>query len=201
MTDSTATPPFSMVPLEVSPSSKASLPPSDLSAFAFRTLFDAEFRYVWNTLRYLGVRPSDVQDVGQEVFLTVHKKLTLGEVPRTPRSWLFALCHHAASNYRQLARHRRLAPEDEALDAADPTKNAEAHLVSHQESARVARILDALDLDRRAVLVSHDMDGLPMPEVALALGIPLNTAYSRLRLARRDFVAAARRAGMGGGAS
>jgi len=40
------------------------------------------------------------------------------------------------------------------------------------------------------------MDGIPMPEVAEALGVPLNTAYSRLRLARRDFQAAARRSGL-----
>src|ERR1700722_6412017 len=144
-----------------SPVQTATKATPDLSAFAFRALFDAEFRYVWNTLRYLGVRPSDVEDVGQEVFLTVHRKLREGEVPRNPRSWLFALCYHAASNSRQLARHRREAPEDEALEAPDSTKNAEAHLVSHQESARVATILDALDLDRRTVLVSHDMDGLP----------------------------------------
>jgi RNA polymerase sigma-70 factor (ECF subfamily) len=186
---------------QVSPSPSAPLPASaELSAFAFRALFDAEFRYVWNTLRYLGVRPADVQDVGQEVFLTVHKKLSAGEIPRSTRSWLFALCYHAASNYRQLARHRREAPTDEAPDAADSAKDIEAHLAKHQESARVAAVLDALDLDRRTVLVSHDMDEIPMPEIAEALGIPLNTAYSRLRLARRDFATAARRKGLERGA-
>jgi RNA polymerase sigma-70 factor (ECF subfamily) len=169
---------------------------AELSAFAFREFFDAEFRYVWNTLRYLGVRPADVQDIGQDVFLTVHRKLSAGEIPRSKRSWLFTLCYHAASNYRQLARHRREAPTEEAPDAPDSGKDVEAHLAAHQESARVAEVLDALDLDRRTVLVSHDMDEIPIPEIADALGIPLNTAYSRLRLARRDFVTAARRMGL-----
>jgi len=168
----------------------------DLSAFAFRALFDSEFRYVWNTLRYLGVRPADVQDVGQEVFLTVHRLLSGGEVPRKTRPWLFAFCHNAASNYRQQARHRREAPSEDAPDPPDSAKGAEARVAAREESARVAEILDALDLDRRAVLVSHDMDEIAMPDVADALGIPLNTAYSRLRLARRDFLAAARRRGL-----
>jgi RNA polymerase sigma-70 factor (ECF subfamily) len=159
-------------------------------------LFDAEFRYVWNTLRYLGVQPADVQDLGQEVFLTVHRLLARGEVPKTTRSWLFALCHNAASNYRRLARHRREVPSDAAPDAADSSKSLEADLSSKEEWARVAAILDALDFDRRTILVSHDMDEIPMPEVAAALGVPLNTAYSRLRLARRDFQAAARRSGL-----
>lgn len=171
-------------------------PPIDLVGLAFRALFDGEFRYVWNTLRYLGVRPDDVQDIGQEVFLTVHRLLSAGEVPQRTRSWLFALCHNAASNYRQLARHRREVTTDQVPDAPDSSKNLEARLTSHERWAQVANILDALDFERRAVLVSHDMDGIPMPEVAEALGVPLNTAYSRLRLARRDFQAAARRSGL-----
>jgi RNA polymerase sigma-70 factor, ECF subfamily len=185
-----------MVTTAVHPSAPRAEPGGDLSAFAFRALFDAEFRYVWNTLRYLGVKPGDVQDIGQEVFLTVHRKLHEGEVPRSTRAWLFTLCFHAASNYRKLARHRRETPDEDVPDAPDPSKNAEAHLAARQESARVAALLDALDFERRSVLVSHDMDGLAMPEIASALGIPLNTAYSRLRLARRDFIAAARRVGI-----
>ncbi|HEX2671205.1 MAG TPA: sigma-70 region 4 domain-containing protein [Polyangiaceae bacterium] len=39
----------------------------------------------------------------------------------------------------------------------------------------------------------HEIDGCPIPEVADALGIPLNTAYSRLRLARQDFADGLRR--------
>ena len=53
--------------------------------------------------------------------------------------------------------------------------------------------LETLDLERRAVIVMHDWDGEPMPEVARALGIPLNTAYSRLRLARQDLGVAVKR--------
>jgi RNA polymerase sigma-70 factor (ECF subfamily) len=53
--------------------------------------------------------------------------------------------------------------------------------------------LDALDLDRRAVLVAHDFDGTTGPEIAEALGIPLKTMYYRLRTGREQFVAAVRR--------
>ena len=53
--------------------------------------------------------------------------------------------------------------------------------------------LDTLDLDRRAIITMHDLYGHPIPEVATALAIPLNTAYSRLRLARQDFLAAVAR--------
>jgi RNA polymerase sigma-70 factor (ECF subfamily) len=59
--------------------------------------------------------------------------------------------------------------------------------------------LDRLDFDRRVVLVMHDLDEISVPEIAAMLEIPLNTAYSRLRLARVDVVAAVRRRGERGG--
>jgi RNA polymerase sigma-70 factor (ECF subfamily) len=53
--------------------------------------------------------------------------------------------------------------------------------------------MESMPLERRAVFVMHEIDGLPVPEVAQALAVPLNTAYSRLRLARRDFATAIER--------
>ena len=49
------------------------------------------------------------------------------------------------------------------------------------------RALEHIPIERRGVFVMHDIDGIAAPEIAVALEIPLNTAYSRLRLARRDF--------------
>ena len=59
--------------------------------------------------------------------------------------------------------------------------------------AVLMKALDALDLDRRAVFVMHELDEIPVPEIASTLDIPLNTAYSRLRLARADAAAAIQR--------
>ena len=60
--------------------------------------------------------------------------------------------------------------------------------VARAQGLRLATMaIETLDFDKRAVFVPHEIDGLAMPDIAEALGIPLNTAYSRLRLARRDF--------------
>jgi RNA polymerase sigma-70 factor (ECF subfamily) len=48
-------------------------------------------------------------------------------------------------------------------------------------------VLDALDFEKRSIIVMHDVDGMPVPEIAKLLEVPLNTAYSRLRLARAAF--------------
>lgn len=44
-----------------------------------------------------------------------------------------------------------------------------------------------MDDDRRNALIMHDMDGLSAPEIAEALGVPLNTIYSRVRRGREEF--------------
>ena len=161
---------------------------------AFRAIFETELKYVWNTLRYLGVRSDDLRDVAQEVFLTVFQRFDDYDPSRSVRTWLFVIAYHAASNYRRLARHHRevLGSESEPA-AADP--NVEQLVAAREQSERLIQMLDQIDLDKRAVLVMHDMDGIAMPEIAASLSIPLNTAYSRLRLARGELQERAQRCG------
>ena len=52
---------------------------------------------------------------------------------------------------------------------------------------------DAIDVGRRAVLVLHEIEEMTAPEIAESLSLPINTVYSRLRLARQEFAAAAAR--------
>jgi len=60
---------------------------------------------------------------------------------------------------------------------------ADETLAARQATDLVLAALEVLDDDRRSLFVLHELDGVSMPEVAAALSIPLNTAYSRLRLA------------------
>ena len=57
----------------------------------------------------------------------------------------------------------------------------------------LAARLERIPLARRAVLVMHDIDDVPVEDVAAALAIPRFTVYSRLRKARRELEAAVRR--------
>ena len=59
-------------------------------------------------------------------------------------------------------------------------------------AAQAARTLDrflaTLDEDRRAVFVLAELEGLSAPEIGEAVGVGINTVYSRLRVARQRFV-------------
>jgi RNA polymerase sigma-70 factor, ECF subfamily len=158
----------------------------------FRAVFDAEHGYVWNTLRRLGVREADLKDQCQEVFMVIHGLLPDYDPSRPLRPWLFGIAYRIALRHRSLARHRREAFE-EVEDRADAAPRADEQIEAAQRRALVLEAIDEIDLPKRAVFVMTEIDGATMPEIADALAIPLNTAYSRLRLARGEFAEAIQR--------
>ena len=159
----------------------------------FADLFDAHFGWVWSTLRRFGVSEGDAPDVAQEVFVIVHSLLGDYDPARPMRPWLFGIAHRVAGRWRALARHRRELPMDRPFDAPDPSAAADEALEACEARDLVLRALDTIEPPRRAVLMMNLLEEQPMPEVAQALGIPVNTAYSRLRLAREDFAKAVHR--------
>jgi RNA polymerase sigma-70 factor (ECF subfamily) len=158
----------------------------------FRALFEEHFGYVWNSLRHFGVHSNDLEDLSHEVFLRVHERLDECDASRPLRPWLFAFAYRVAAAHRRLARHR-LEVASETIDIPAHVVRADDALIVREDRELALRALDCVELERRAVFVLHEVDGVGIPGVASALGIPVNTAYSRLRLARQEFDAAVRR--------
>lgn len=159
----------------------------------FRALFDREFSYVWRSLRRLGVREGDCDDVANEVFVRVHQRFADYDPTRPARPWLFAFCARLASDYRRLARHRREAALESDSKLGVASGGPEDSVLRREESSLLLEALDALDDDRRQVFVLHELEERPIPEVAVMLGINQATAYTRLRAAKQLFTEAARR--------
>jgi len=143
-------------------------------------------------LRRLGVPERDVEDVAHDMFVIVHQRLADFDATRPVRPWLFGIAFRVASDRRRKASVQRESLDVQLLEPSVPAE-AERGLVENERRAFVRRALECVELDRRAVLVLHEIDGVPIPRVAESLGIPLNTAYSRLRLAREEFRAAVKR--------
>ena len=166
------------------------LPPLNAATAAiapnFAIVFSEQLRYLWNTLRRLGIHEGDLEDIAHEVMLRVHAQLPQQDPEHPIRPWLFGLALGAAANYRRLARHRielHAAPPE----ARAPELAADEDLIARERRALVQQALHQVPLQHRAVLILHDMDETSVPEIAAALGIGLNTAYSRLRLGREAF--------------
>ena len=148
---------------------------------SFAEVFRDHARYLWRALLGLGVRPGDVDDVCQEVFLIVHRRLPEFD-GHALRSWLYAICLRVASEYRRSARVRRELSVEQVPDSEAPAGQFGA-VLNRQLSERLLATLDRLDDDKRAAFVLYEIEELALKEVAAALGCPLQTAYSRLTAA------------------
>lgn len=158
----------------------------------FSTLYRCEFSYVWKTLRRLGAPARDLEDLAHDVFVVVHRHLGDYDSTRPLRPWLFGIAMRVLADFRRVLRNQCEIPA-EVDDAVDAGPSPDAHLAESEARAMLMKALAGLDLDRRAVFVMHELDEVAAPEIAAALGVPLNTIYSRLRLARADVAASIRR--------
>lgn len=155
---------------------------------AFRALYEAHSAFVWRNLRRLGVADSDVEDKLQEVFVVAHRRWEeFVDRGFGARAWLFQIALRVASDAR---RHKRRHPVDPDGGAAQDRQSIEppqtAAIDKQQRLDLLDRALAAIHMTRRAVLVLHEIEQMTAPEIARALDIPLNTVYSRLRLARLE---------------
>jgi len=154
---------------------------------AFRALYNGHVRDVMRAARRLGLPPSEVEDVAQEVFTTAFREIGAVQ-PGSLSGWLFRL----ASN-RVHDRHRRrrvreafarlFSSAQERQERSDPERD----LLRRDAEARVARILERLSQKKRDVFVLFEIEGVPGDEIGRRLGVPVDTVWTRLHHARRDF--------------
>lgn len=176
---------LSATPIEPPRTATTPRPDPRVDATDFAALFREHAPFAWRCLRRLGVAEADADDVCQEVFLIVHKKLAELDPTRSPRAWIYGICVRKAADHRRLAHKQRERPEAEAPDAEAQGSGPDSSLDRRRALARLDRALDALDEPKRAAFVLYEIEGLSLQEVATACDCPLQTVYSRLAAARQ----------------
>jgi RNA polymerase sigma-70 factor (ECF subfamily) len=147
-----------------------------------RQLFELYAGFVLRVVQRMGVSAADAEDVTQEVFVIVHRRVAELRQHEAVRSWLFGIARRVVANHVRKARRRNqhAAGDEPTQHADDPSEQLQAA----RDRARLDRALSRLDEDKRNVFVLFELEGLEMREVAQIVGCPVNTAYSRLYAAR-----------------
>jgi RNA polymerase sigma-70 factor (ECF subfamily) len=160
-----------------------------------RGLIDAQYDFIWRSLRRLGVADGDVDDAAQQVFVIAARKLAAIRVDRE-RSFLFQTALRVAADCRRTCRRRREVAEDQLEHRdhwPDPAPAPDDMVDLRRARARLAEILEEMPLDVRAVFVLFELDEMTMAEISSLLDLPEGTVASRLRRARIQFREAAAR--------
>lgn len=141
--------------------------------------------FVWRVVRRFGIDDASAEDVVHEVFLVARRKLPEYEGRGAPTSWLYGIARGVCANVRRSTdRSRRRL---ELVPSPTPAATPEDMLDHRGAHALVLEFLDSLPAAQRRVFELADVEGMRGPEVADALGQPINSVYSRLRLARARF--------------
>jgi RNA polymerase sigma-70 factor (ECF subfamily) len=140
----------------------------------------------------MGVRGSDADDVVQEIFVIVFRRLPEFEGRAQLKTWIFGIMVHVVQHHFRT--HAR-KPGDRATEKGTEFQN----LVANQdrgparelERTEALRVLDQLLLElddaKRVVFVLAEIEQMTLAEIAQALAANVNTVSTRLRAARRDF--------------
>mgnify|MGYP000644438251 FL=1 len=155
----------------------------------FHALYRGEFAFVWAAARRLGVPAAAIEDAVQDVFVTAYRRGEQLRFEVSARAWLYGVIRRVASRYHRGASRtaRRLAA---LREHSEPPREAPQERLA--ESERVDKLLARLGPRTRAAWEMADVLGMTGPEIASELGLPLNTVYSRVRLAREQLQAALR---------
>ena len=177
--------------------SVATRPEADSREYTFRAMYEAHVDFVWRNLRRLGVTEADVDDRTQEVFVVAHRRFTeFVDRGHGPRAWLFQIVLRVASDARRHTRRHPEVPDGGlAMDRVSVEPQQTEAIARNEALTRLDAALASIDLARRAVLVLHEIEEMTAREIASVLGIPLNTAYSRLRVGRLELEQALGRRG------
>ena len=158
---------------------------------SFAQVYADHFALVWR-LCANQVPAASLDDVVQEVFLVVHRKLPEFEGRSSVRTWIYGVVRRVASDYRRASQNRPLgAPletdlEDERAQPADVLARKQALAVLDEALERMS------DEQREAFLLTA-VEQLTSREAAELLGANENTVRARVRAARATFAAAVSR--------
>jgi RNA polymerase sigma-70 factor, ECF subfamily len=156
-------------------------------------IYRSHFDFVWRTARRLGVEPQQLDDVVQEVFITVHRRIDTFEGRSELRTWLYGITRRVVSGHRR-SRRRRPAFEPAYGEPPEPEPtHGEVQLARQRGTRLLYELLDQLDDEKREAFVLSELEELSGPDIARLLGVSLSCVYARIRAARSAFEQALRR--------
>jgi RNA polymerase sigma-70 factor (ECF subfamily) len=162
-------------------------------AVTFAAVYEAHFAFVWRSVRRLGVVDSALDDVVQDVFLVVHRKLSGFRGESSIRSWLFSIAARVVRDSRRSLRRKPANLGGRGRVADDVDRFVDGALGPHEalatrEAVRILHaVLDGMRSERREVFILAELERMTVPEIATAVEANSNTVSARLRAARADF--------------
>ena len=158
---------------------------------SFADVYREHFAMVWR-LCANRVPEASLDDVVQEVFLVVHRKLPEFEGRSSVRTWVFGIVRRVTRDYRRAAYNKPLGPPIDE-DVVDERELPSEALARKQALAVLDEALEKMPEEQRDAFLLMEVEQLTSREAAELLEVNENTVRTRVRAARAIFTAAVTR--------
>jgi RNA polymerase sigma-70 factor (ECF subfamily) len=173
---------------------RADGPRSD-SPREFREVYEARFHDVLRWIRAMGGRDEDLDDLAQEVFIIVRRKLESFD-GQNLNGWLYRITQRTVRDYRRAAWFRNLLArkrvgdhEIALLKLVEPGRGPAEEQELREAQRSLSVILERMREKHRTAFVLFEIEGYTGEEIAELQGAPVATIFTRLYHARREFAA------------
>lgn len=161
----------------------------------FREVYESRFHDVLRWIRAMGGRDEDLDDLAQEVFIIVRRKLE-GFDGQNLNGWLYRITQRTVRDYRRAAWFRNLLarkriPDHESalLKLVEPGRSPEGEQELREAQTSLRLILERMREKHRTAFILFEIEGYTGEEIAELQGAPVATIFTRLYHARREFAA------------
>jgi RNA polymerase sigma-70 factor (ECF subfamily) len=165
------------------PETGASAAPASLE---FRAIYERWYEDVSRWIRAMGGPEADREDLVQDVFVVVHRRLSDFDGQNLP-GWLYQIARRRVRDFRRLLWVRHLLFGSVPLsDSLTKGGNGPADSLETKERKELLeQLLQKLNEAERAALVLFEIDGYSGEDIAQIQGVPINTVWARIHKARK----------------
>jgi RNA polymerase sigma-70 factor, ECF subfamily len=172
---------------DVVPAEEPSFSGGAPSVPSFEALYDQWFEDVSRWVRALGAREADRDDLVQDIFLVVHRRLSDFD-GQNVAGWLYQIARRKVRDHRRLLWVKQLFGTS-SLAPADAMLSTERgpldELETKQKRELLEELLTKLNADQRAAFVLFEIEGNSGEEIAALQNVPINTVWARIHKARK----------------
>ena len=149
-----------------------------------RAMVDRYVEFVAGVLRSAGTPEIEVDDEVQRTFMTAARRLDDIREGKN-KDFLIGIAVNLAAHARRTVTRRQEVLENRMTDGVE-SRTPEDLLEQKQMRELLDRVVGQMHNKNREVFVLHELEEMPVSEVAAVLAISPGTAASRLRRARSE---------------
>ncbi len=160
---------------------------------AFEDIVHQYERLVYATAYRMLNNHSDAQDVSQEVFIKVYKKLDSYKPTYSFGAWISTITSNTSIDYIRKHKKQSLLSLDKeiefedssvglTIESNDPTPEQE--LMQKEKRELIQKAIELLDEESRELIILRDINGIPYNEIAESLDLKLGTVKSKISRSR-----------------